>query len=38
MKIKDLHFASKPSYKLIRKGPETLEDPELLAIILAYSS
>ena len=34
MKIKDLHFASKPSYKLIRKGPEVLEDPELLAIIL----
>lgn len=34
MNIKSLHFPSKPSYKLIHKGASTLDDAELLAIVL----
>ena len=34
MYIKSLHFSSKPSYKLIRKGAATLDTAELLAILL----
>ena len=33
MNIKNLHFSSKPSYKLIRNGPQALDTAELLAII-----
>ena len=34
MNIHDLHFSSKPSYKLIRHGASALDTSELLAILL----
>jgi len=34
MKIKDMHFSSKPSYKLINNGVSSLDTAELLAIVL----
>jgi len=38
MNIQSLHFSSKPSYKLIRNGADTLDTAELLAILLGRGS
>ncbi len=38
MNIHNLHFSSKPSYKLIRQGATTLDTAELLAILLGRGS
>ncbi|MBT3985719.1 DNA repair protein RadC [archaeon] len=34
MKIKEMHFSCKPSYKLINKGSKYLDTAELLAIVI----
>ena len=33
MKIREMPFFTRPGYKLIKKGPEYLDDAELLAIL-----